>query len=252
MAGQWFAPHYAVPELKTCGPVGADILAAGNSSAPRISQLLPGEDFAVVETSGDWAWGYSAHDHYVGYVPAAALSEARAPTHRVTGSALLFAEPSSHSRVISALPIGARLTGVVEGEFLAVSGGFVPLMQLETLPGQKVRPTEVAERLRGTPYLWGGRGLGGIDCSGLVQIAFGLAGVDLPRDSDQQMRCGREVTDGEAIAGDLLFFPDHVALALDPETVIHASGHWMAVRSEPRAALIERLGQSLAVRRVLS
>ena len=205
----------------------------------------------MLEASGGWAWGYGLHDRYVGYVWADALGAPVEPTHLVEArAALLFAEPSSRAAVRAVLPIGARLAGQAEGDFLETADGFVPRQQLRPIECLTDDPVEVAEQLIGTPYLWGGRGIGGIDCSGLVQLAFGLAGVSVPRDSDQQAAAGRAAA-ANARRGDLLFFPDHVALLAGPDTVVHASGHWMEVRIESLADLVARLGTPIARRRVL-
>jgi len=251
VAGEWFAPHYAVPQPKSCGVGGADILSA-DSKGTRISQLLPGERFAVLERSGDWAWGYSEHDRYVGYVRANALVDVAETTHVVeTRSALMFAEPTSRSAVVAALPMGSRLSGYEESGWLRAPDGFVAMQQLRPATEPIADPVTAAERLVDTPYLWGGRGSGGIDCSGLVQVAFRMAGIDLPRDSDQQATAGRAV-EGELRRGDLLFWSDHVILMCARDRAIHANGHWMRTVEEPLADIIPRLGEPVARRRVLS
>ncbi|MEO2047309.1 MAG: GDSL-type esterase/lipase family protein [Pirellulales bacterium] len=53
------------------------------------------------------------------------------------------------------------------------------------------RAIERGRQLLGTPYLWGGKTSAGIDCSGLVQVAFAAEGINLPRDASQQVYLGR-------------------------------------------------------------
>ena len=224
---------------------------SADSKGTRISQLLPGEAFAVLEWSGSWAWGYSAHDRYVGYVRAGALTEAAEATYLVESrTALMFAEPSSRSAVVAMLPMGSRLAGSVDGDFLRTEEGFVAVQPLRRVADAIDDPVAAAERLADTPYLWGGRGIGGIDCSGLVQVAFGLAGIALPRDSDQQRAAGRDAK-GELRRGDLLFWDDHVVIASAGDRAVHANGHWMRTVEEPLEVIIARLGEPVARRRML-
>jgi len=71
-------------------------------------------------------------------------------------------------------------------------------------------PLAVARGFLGTPYVWGGLGRDGIDCSGLVHLSFRALGLRVPRDAADQ--AAEAVPVAEPLPGDLYFFgrPDEV------------------------------------------
>lgn len=206
------------------------------------SELLPGEQFAVLEIAGGWAWGYSRHDHYVGYVEAMRLTDPVEPTHIVAAAqAPIRAEPDVNAATLASLPMGARVRGEERSGFLLTESGYLPFTDLREIDAVEPDPVAVAQRLLGAPYLLGGRTSTGIDCSGLVQLALAFCGVASPRDSDQQRVLGAALPDGAALCrGDLIFFEGHVGFMTDAEHLIHANGHTGNTAIEPLAAVHAR------------
>ncbi len=105
--------------------------------------------------------------------------------------------------------------------------------------GSAVAAIEFAAGQLGTPYLWGGTGQGGFDCSGLVQAAYQRAGIELPRVAQDQFDAGPPVPDATGVQpGDLLFFGsgadgvDHVGLYVGAGEMIDAPHTGAAVRLE--------------------
>ena len=246
LAGEIFAPHYARPLPRGCVVSSEMVRDAPDASARATSELLMGEAFDLIDTSGGWAWGSCGHDRYVGYLPATALGEPIAASHIVTArAALVFAEADIKAPVVARWPMGARFAGTALGAFLRVDAGFVHDRHVASIAAPAAVPVAIAEQLLGAPYLWGGRSGEGLDCSGLVQLALGLCGIPAPRDSDQQRATlGMALADDAALArGDLVFFPGHVGLMADAERIVHANAHAMAVTIEPLSDVVARLAK---------
>lgn len=244
LAGQVDALAFVEGATRTVIAALAPLRREPRAGCPLDTEAIRGELANVYEEAAGWAWLQLARDGYVGYAPSAAFGTDDPPTHKVTAlRTLVFPEANLKLPVCSALPFGARLSvRDIAGRFAKIGEGWVSTNHLAPLDAFVVDFVAVAERFVDVPYLWGGKSSLGIDCSGLVQVALDAAGVDAPRDSDlQQNALGVPVADGvELRRGDLVFWPGHVGIMRDADTVLHANAHAMMVSSEPLAQVQAR------------
>jgi hypothetical protein len=196
-----------------------------------LSQLLLGERVLVDEIRPDgWAHVVAIEQPaakldprgYPGWLPVEHLAAGAGPVP--TGDPLVV---DANTTQLHATPGGqVVIPGVILGTRLTPAGpardGWRPVLvpghepplwapdeHLAPAPTQPPTPQEVlaiASRLLDVDYIWGGVSAYGIDCSGLVHLAWRRLGVQLPRDADDQARATTPVTLGAERPGDLYFF----------------------------------------------
>lgn len=226
----------------------ADVL--DHPGGARARQLLYGDRVVPLDEMRDHVLIKAQRDGYVGYMLREALTDAVAPTHRVTGLAThLYEAPDFKARDVVSLSFGALLTlSDTQGSFCAThTGHFVPAMHVARATLKFNDLAAVAELFLGTPYLWGGNSRLGLDCSGLIQAACLACGVSCPGDSGDQSRDVGDMLDPDTPLkrGDLVFWSGHVGMMVSHTLMIHANAHHMATVFEPledAAARIEAAG----------
>jgi len=210
------------------------------------SQLLFGECVEIIEEREHWLFVRNMTDNYRGWVDRKmihilSVSEeeriANESKYYVRVPVLVCNETTSNAKLF--LPGGSILHSdqddsfKIENETYTMTRSAVNMNEIAT--GKKI--TESAMQYLNAPYLWGGKSIMGIDCSGLVQVVYSMVGIQLLRDASDQVESG-EVIDflSEAKAGDLAFFENadgrivHVGILLNSHQIIHSSG-WVKIEN---------------------
>jgi cell wall-associated NlpC family hydrolase len=214
------------------------VRANPSSKEEMVTQLLFGETYFVTESQGEWLKIESADDAYEGWINELQHTD----WDQDAGQAYLvkdfpFLEASIENTLerIFLLPGSQLQKTKIEGNhivfqinnttykahFEVSKQGFFTFTEMK----------EFALNFISAPYLWGGRTLFGMDCSGFTQLLYKLRGVQLHRDAWQQALLGADVAFlNEVKLGDLAFFDNeegkitHVGMILENGEIIHASG----------------------------
>lgn len=225
-----------IPAYAITGVPVAPIRSEPKHSAEQVSQLLFGEKVEVwAKKPGDWCYVRAAWDDYEGWVKAGQLQSVDSKVFKKKTRYL-----SAGTQDTLLLPTGKTLLSPGSSLFnlrkSIVSFGNIERrykgkkIKLNTVEQSGRHLVEFAGCFLGSPYLWGGRHLLGIDCSGLTQLAYKFLDIPLPRDAAQQAQQGEPVDFLQnAQAGDLAFFDNeegvinHVGILTDPANILHAT-----------------------------
>lgn len=244
-----------------CTPI-APMHAEPRIASPMVSQQLAGHAVEVLEREGEW-WRARGADGYEGWMHQGFLMRGAPPVderRRISLGCVV----GRAGRPTCALP----LLAVLGAEDQVESGEAIVAAKLtQRFPRDAVAIAETARReFVGTSYLWGGVTPWGADCSGLVQSAYALHGIALPRDAWQMAECGADAgRDRLALAaGDLLFFSDrpdrrvtHVGMSLGEGRMVHLAlnrgGYRVEQLADDSDVFVRSLGERfLFARRVIS
>ncbi len=252
LRGQVVSPRYAAGTVRQVVRPAVPLRREPSPSVGLETEALYGELLKVYDEAEGWAWVQLQKDRYVGYLPSAALSgDVMPPTHRVKAlGTFIYPAADIKTPPVMHLPLNSTVRVTEWGERFCrlETNGFVITRHLAERDRFERDFVDVAERLIGSPYLWGGRTRIGIDCSGLVQMALEAAGISAPRDTDMQMaELGEAIPipdDLEGLQrGDLIFWKGHVGIMADGVMLVHANAHHMAVAVETLPEAVERISK---------
>lgn len=266
LQGKVDAKKFVKPQVMQVVSHFADLKSKPDARASLDAQALYGDVVHVFDQINGWSWVQSTVDGYVGYVRDSELAEVGAdPTHMVLAPrTFLYPEPdmkvarcgyrSMGSKIVVADKVTTRGT-----EFFSLATGEAIISSHVIELGDWCSDfVSVAETLMNAPYLWGGNTGFGVDCSGMIALAFRLCGKSVLRDTDMQAKSiGTEFTPEPDYSnlkrGDLVFWKGHVGVMAGKKYLLHANGNTMNVALEPLQKAIERIaylyGEPTIIRR---
>lgn len=229
-----------LPSFGVCPLSVIPVRSTPSDKSEMVTQLLFGEMFSIVERHQQWIQIVVAADGYMGWIDEKQffpLSEAdfhdiiNSQDHAYTADLINRVEMMGRKIPVlwgSSLPMyeyGEGRLGNLDYRFYG---------NTQSNDNTAATSSDIiyhAQVFTNAPYLWGGRSLFGIDCSGFTQLVFKVSNIALKRDAYQQAEQGNLVEDFEDIrAGDLAFFArqderiSHVGIVLENGQIIHASG----------------------------
>lgn len=223
-----------------------------SDTAEMVTQLLLGETVRVLKSEERWHYVKSDSDGYEGWVSVAQIhiiseSDYIAWSNHPERKRSPFFTYRIHRGQKTYLMVPAGAPVVYTGFEVELPDG--PWnVAMEPVPLKEHAIIDTAMKLLGVPYLWGGRTDSGIDCSGFVQLVYGLHRYNLPRDASQQHDFApiKATTIDKAEYSDIIYFSSngktitHTGFYIGEGHLLHASGNVQINCIDPRKRTTSR------------
>lgn len=224
--------HKIIKSHGICNLSVTPLRASASDESEIQSQLLFGDYVTILEKGAPWIRVKNHTDGYEGwmdfkqlvYIDENEFKKGTSVVHPVLTQGVLPLEgPNGDINVM----LGSSLPFLDNGRITLGHETYDARAVIDTTRRSIV---DYFKMYLNTPYLWGGKSIFGIDCSGIVQNCFKAIGIDLPRDASKQVFIGKDVKWEDRQIGDLVYFVSsngkvtHVGLLVEMDQIIHAHG----------------------------
>ena len=230
----------------------APVRAESDERSEMTSQLLFGEIVEIIEYNDKWLYIRNLSDNYKGYIDRKMLQflknfeyEELLQMRTAQVNVPIATIYNSNNQAIK-IPFGSNI--YLDDDNRCVVAGekyiYEPYEICEIVQQTGNEVVKAAKQFLNAPYLWGGKSIFGVDCSGLAQLCYKHIEVQLPRDAAEQVNCGTAINSFSDICeGDLAFFENeknkivHVGILLNKNQIIHSSG-WVKIENFDKKGII--------------
>ncbi len=224
------------------------------------TECLFGETFNVLYSKGSFSYGVSDVDRYEGWVKSNSLDFSITTNYVVARTrTIVLSKPTVKSQLIFFLHMRSKINVVEIIDNWAkisllhkskIKYGYIFKSHILKKNNFQFDWIKYAECFVGVPYRWGGRNSIGLDCSALLQLSIAFKGEIIPRDTKDQIKFFSRSKNYNVFEfslslnlnrGNIIFWDGHVAIILDNNRLIHASGAHNEVIIEKIKVTIARI-----------
>ena len=192
------------------------------------SQILYGEKFKILSKNKGWIKIKTKYDNYTGFIKNQKFLKKFKPTNKIYNlkSRIFRKKGNKFFKTKNFLYFGSRIsvTSKSKGFFEFEKNKWIKISDTKKINHSEKNLIKILKLFLDVKYLWGGKSAEGIDCSALIQIFFYYNRIFFPRDTKDQIKYFRRITDRKNFKKNIIFWKGHVAYCLNKKNLIHAYG----------------------------
>ena len=192
------------------------------------SQILYGEKFKILSKSKGWVKIKTKYDNYTGFIKSQKFLKKFKPTNKVCKlKSRIFKKKGNkffQTKNFLYFGSGISVTNKRKEFFEFEKNKWVKIIDTKKINHSENNLVKILKLFLNVKYLWGGKSSEGIDCSALIQIFFYYNRIFFPRDTKDQLKYLRKISNRKNFKKNIIFWKGHIAYCINKKNLIHAYG----------------------------